>query len=998
MMVKISLKFVVLFGIALYLLLALEPALAQEQWPPFNLKLIPSYQNNKITYNISISSKVEWNITNLTIKIGLPPGTKFLEAQAQDAIETQFDGKDITFFTAAFLTPIKDASFTVEITEPATKVFTTHAWIGWQGDQPGDYLAKDVSVDVSKQPLNWEPPGKSRLLLQARAMAGDNVVTYMIYPKNIGQASVRMQDLKINVPIPEEATYLSAEAPPAFTANFDGREVSFFTLELAEGVDIGPLTIKISTEGVTAPTITTHAWASWKNAGKKVGVTTVVQEETVTGDLVVQPHASQWVVADAEGDVPHSNYDLRSMATQAVTLPTGEEALKVTFNVAKEIGQPGQPLEFNFYIDQDCQPDTGKKQSFLGAEHRIKYSHVNGRAVMKPWDEKTQAWQQSEKLQSQVTADTVAIWVPYSLLENGRKFCWIAVTDNQTTEFYPEPPADKAPNSNEFGFANYEALDADVETDLPVTTSASQRVSGAYINETTVWQYLPGWSEMPANWQGLDFDDSQWFMGTTRLGFGKGQFNTDLSLLTPQSESPISIPAPGDKVLSVFLRTTFNVDDPALLTKLRLRIRYQDGFVAYLNGVEVARRGLGEPNSPLSFETPAVAKANKTEDFDLNDFISKLVTGDNVLAIQAHRTAKSNTLAVLPKLNWTGKSSITNQPESNQENGSPESSNPTPKLADIQGKLAISLDSYNIYNVHIFSMPDGKDLATIPNARQPNFRFDGQRLLINREGGGQENLYEYNVADGTEQVVSDAPQDRHPFYDVAGNRVVYGNPELTVGQPEKVYNVEEEKYYFTGVRKPFIFVQCGLLPPHQETEPRCRDIPNLGVLVPAGQVGEIQGTHPVWTSNDMIAFKGCNTWAGSRLCGIFIVPSASTKGFSDGFIPRQLTRDTSDIPADTKGNLITFTSKRDGNWEAYVMDLNGQGVKNLSNSPDSNDGLPTLSPDGSWVAFVSDRDGGWAVWATPVVGGTAEKLFALPAVPWGSEDRDWTNERISWAP
>jgi Tol biopolymer transport system component len=91
-------------------------------------------------------------------------------------------------------------------------------------------------------------------------------------------------------------------------------------------------------------------------------------------------------------------------------------------------------------------------------------------------------------------------------------------------------------------------------------------------------------------------------------------------------------------------------------------------------------------------------------------------------------------------------------------------------------------------------------------------------------------------------------------------------------------------------------------------------------------------------------------------------------------------------------------SYRDNNWEAYLMDVNGAGVKNLSNSPISNDGLPTLSPDGDWVAFVSDREGQWAVWVAPVVGGLAQKLFDLPESPWGDGDRAWTNERISWGP
>jgi hypothetical protein len=323
-----------------------------------------------------------------------------------------------------------------------------------------------------------------------------------------------------------------------------------------------------------------------------------------------------------------------------------------------------------------------------------------------------------------------------------------------------------------------------------------------------------------------------------------------------------------------------------------------------------------------------------------------------------------------------------------------------PDPSTISGKLAVPLDNGRAgYDVHIFSLPEGQEIIRIPNARQPNFHFDGQRLLINHQGGGEENTYEYNLADGTERQVTDAPEDWHPFYDPSGYRLVYGNAKLAYGQPERVYSESQKKDYFTGVHKPFIFVQCGLLPPHQEKEPHCRDIPSLGVLIPAGQSGEIQGTNPVWTSNDMIAFKACNSWSGFGKCGIYLVPSSSTKGLSDGYIPRQLTQGLSDTPTDTKSDLIAFMSTHDGNWEAYVMDLNGDGVKNLSDSPNSSDGLPTISPDGNWLAFISDRDGLWAVWVAPLVGGPAQKLFDLPvAIPWGTKDLDWTNERISWGP
>ncbi len=322
----------------------------------------------------------------------------------------------------------------------------------------------------------------------------------------------------------------------------------------------------------------------------------------------------------------------------------------------------------------------------------------------------------------------------------------------------------------------------------------------------------------------------------------------------------------------------------------------------------------------------------------------------------------------------------------NQANPTPIPPTPTPQptpVPKISGKLAIPIDDgLGFYDTYVFSLPDGHEIAKIPKSRQPNFQFGGQRLLINRQGGGKENVYEHNLVDGSEMQVSDAPRDSHPFYDPWGNRVVYGNPELAVG--------------LQG-HKPFIFVQCSLTPPHLETELTCNDIAGHGMLVPAGLMGEIHGTHPVWASNDMIIYNGCNSWAGFGKCGIYSVPSVSTRGFSSGFIPHQLTNHSNDLPGDTKGNLIAFTSFQDGNWEAYMMNLNGNEHRNISNSPQSSDGLPTISPDGQWLAFVSDRGSQWAVWVTLVEGGKVEKLFNLPDNPWGSdEDRLWLNERISW--
>ena len=89
-----------------------------------------------------------------------------------------------------------------------------------------------------------------------------------------------------------------------------------------------------------------------------------------------------------------------------------------------------------------------------------------------------------------------------------------------------------------------------------------------------------------------------------------------------------------NKTRSAYVRLPFNVANPATFSSLRLKMKYDDGFVAYLNGVEVARR------NAVSAVWNSSASSNRSnqlalafEDIDLPGAASLLIAGDNVLAI-----------------------------------------------------------------------------------------------------------------------------------------------------------------------------------------------------------------------------------------------------------------------------------------------------------------------------------------------------------------------------
>lgn len=154
-------------------------------------------------------------------------------------------------------------------------------------------------------------------------------------------------------------------------------------------------------------------------------------------------------------------------------------------------------------------------------------------------------------------------------------------------------------------------------------------------------KYIIPQSEVDDSWITNEFDDSSWQDGIFGIGYGD---DDDLTIVP-------------NGTISVFTRTSFLVDDKDLVSKMILKVDFDDAYVAYLNGVEVHREAInGE--APLAFDAvapdytePMLAQGIELPEIDLEDHTGQIINGVNTLAIQVHNNGSgSSDMTLIPFL------------------------------------------------------------------------------------------------------------------------------------------------------------------------------------------------------------------------------------------------------------------------------------------------------------------------------------------------------------
>lgn len=129
------------------------------------------------------------------------------------------------------------------------------------------------------------------------------------------------------------------------------------------------------------------------------------------------------------------------------------------------------------------------------------------------------------------------------------------------------------------------------------------------------------------DWRSADYSDAEW--GWARAAFGRSRESlasrSIATTLPAQAQSP-----------AYYFRKTFVVDeDPAVMKDWILRVAFEDGFIAYLNGIEIARDSIRE--GLVDYRSVAIPhQGGLFEDYPLTNQRNVIVKGLNTLAIEVH--------------------------------------------------------------------------------------------------------------------------------------------------------------------------------------------------------------------------------------------------------------------------------------------------------------------------------------------------------------------------
>jgi hypothetical protein len=175
---------------------------------------------------------------------------------------------------------------------------------------------------------------------------------------------------------------------------------------------------------------------------------------------------------------------------------------------------------------------------------------------------------------------------------------------------------------------------------------------------------------------------------------------------------------------SLWMRTEFNLElgEPEIFDTLTLRMKYEDGFVAYINGQQVYSSRAPNPvewNSTADSNRP-IQDASVFEAINLTAFLDTLQAGKNVLAIHGLNDGSTDpNFLILPELTAASNMSVPQY-----------FTTPTPKKFNVPGVMSVVDEVWFSHKRGFYSTGFQLTLSTGTKGAEIRYTLDGSEPTI----------------------------------------------------------------------------------------------------------------------------------------------------------------------------------------------------------------------------------------------------------------------------
>ena len=198
----------------------------------------------------------------------------------------------------------------------------------------------------------------------------------------------------------------------------------------------------------------------------------------------------------------------------------------------------------------------------------------------------------------------------------------------------PDEPNGEAIGFDPFGEGYYTVSDSATTQPLYYfarSGSHSLHPHRVLVDSGATWRYLDTGTNLGISWRSNSFNDATWKSGEAQFGYGDGDEQTIVSF-GPNSNA---------KFITTYFRKSFVVTNQSNIGTAELKLLFDDGAAAFLNGTPVALANL---TNGAAFNALASAAQEDLEGtwFTFSVPPGLLVEGTNMLAVEIHQVAPNN--------------------------------------------------------------------------------------------------------------------------------------------------------------------------------------------------------------------------------------------------------------------------------------------------------------------------------------------------------------------